>query len=188
MIYFAIGESRPKKAKIFSRLTEWFEGVGHSHIYVTWKDALGLRWVAEAKGTGVRMLSNVEFKEHNEIVNVYRYYPVNEDSIDLIIEYAWSMMGTQYGYKQIYGLLEMRLLNKLYRGLGIKKKAINRFTDGDAAQICCEFAVRCIESGLDADLVGSDLEQWALLEMRNFNLRYGDKQPKLLIDKINGVI
>lgn len=187
MTTFSVGESKPKKFKLFAALIMWFEGTKYSHVFITWKDNLGLRWVAEAKGSGIRMLSNKQFKEKASVVNIYNY-DSNQVGINKLTEYSWQNMAKSYGYAQIYGLLEMRVLNKLYRGLGSKRKAINRFTDGEASQICCEFAIRCIEAATGATLVNGDLEQWGLREMQEFNLKNGNKQPKLKIDKINGVI
>ena len=192
MSILSIGESRPKEFKVFSRATELFEfdrkdAGKHSHIFISWKDHLGLRWVAEARGTGVRMLSNVEFKRDNEIVNIY-HYDATSAGINAMIEYIWANLAKKYGYKQIYGLAEMRVLNKLYRELGRENSAVNRFADGESSQICVEFALRCLEAASGGKVNALCLEQWGLIEMRKFNLRNGRKLPSIRIDQINGVI
>lgn len=183
---FSIGESIPRKKKVFSELIRWFEGTNHSHVFVTWKDNLGLRWVAEAKGSGVRMLSNVHFKKEAVVINVYSY-EIDQDGLESAIKYAWEQMAKAYGFKQIYGLAEMRILNKIYRMLGLKKKAKNRFTDGEASQICSEFAVRFAEAAKKEIMVEGSLEQWGLLETQGFCNKTGVKQPREKIDRINGV-
>lgn len=182
---FTIGESQPKKKKIFSELIKWFEGTKHSHVFVSWKDENGLRWVAEAKGSGIRMVSNVQFKSEVEIVNIY-HYEVDQDGIDKVTKYIWSKLAHKYGFKQIYGLAEMRVLNKIYRSLGLKRKAKNRFTDGDASQICCEFGVRTAEVVLKKELVDESLEQWGLIETAKFTNKTGKKAPIELLNRING--
>ena len=181
----SVGESKPRKKKLFSSLTMWFEDVDHSHVFVSWKDDLGLRWVAEARGTGVRMLSNVEFKKDNILVNIYDY-ETDHVGIDSLIEYAWYNMGIYYGFKQIYGLFEMRILSTIYSALGINKKAKNRFVDGYGSLICNEFASGCLTAGAGI-VIEEDIEQWGLKEMRYFNLNHGKIKPKVIIDKINGV-
>lgn len=186
-MYFSIGESTPRKHKIGAEAIKWFEGTNHSHVFISWKDSKGLRWVAEAKGSGVRMLSNIEFKKHARIMNIY-HYSTNRAGVDKIVDYTWGQLAKSYGYKQIYGLAEMRVLNKIYRVLGLKKKARNRFTDGDSSQICCEFVLRCAEIALGKNLEVKDLEQWGLIETQAFNNAYGKKQSKELIDRINGVL
>ena len=187
-MYFVIGESKPKSKKLFASLIQWFEGVDHSHIFVSWKDKLGLRWVAEAKGSGIRLLSNDHFKKETLVVNVYRY-ELDEAGLERLIKYVWLSAATKYGFKSIYGLCEMRLMNKIYRILGKKQRAKNRFADGDYSQVCCEFAINAAKI-VYGNLVytNGNTENYGLIETRSFNLTFGQKQPRELIDKINGVV
>jgi len=180
----SIGESRQKKFKLFSRLTELVEGVGHSHVFVSWKDAHGLRWVAEARGSGVRVISNFEFKRHSEVINVY-HYGEGINTLNAVTSYVWGMTARRYGWKQIAGLFYMRAGNAVSRVLTGKNRHKNPFRDGEASQICCEFAVNavCITLGIKHP---EDLDSFGLVETRKFNEKHGKKQSKELLARING--
>jgi hypothetical protein len=168
---FVVGESRPHHNKIGASIIMAAEGIDHSHLYVSWKDHLGLRWVAEARGGGVQVLSNVEFKLTNKIVNVYKY-SLPDLGQAAAIKWIWENLPAHYGYKQIYGLSEMRALNMIARQAGSTKRFSNRFRDGEFSQICCEFAIRAICHGLSMP-VPKDVECWGLRETRQFNLLHG---------------
>jgi hypothetical protein len=185
-MFLSIGESKPRCKKVFSEATMWVEDSDHSHIFISWKDSLGLRWVAEARGSGIRMISNKQFKDENIIINVYNYH-MNTTGLNRLREYLWKSLGMCYGFLQIYGLLEMRILNKIYRLLKIDKKAVNRFVDGEASQICVEFALRCYEAVTGAKMLHTKfIEQMGLIEMRKFNEDKGIKLSKEVVDRING--
>jgi len=182
----AVGESRQKKFKLFSRLTELVEGVGHSHIFVTWKDSLGLRWVAEARGSGIRVVSNVEFKRDNEVINVYHYI-CDDEKRDACIKYIWQESPKSYGFLQILGLLYMRVANYITRIFGGINRHNNPFRDGDHSQICCEFGLNVAHIALGEESAPDHLENFGLIETRQFNKMYAKQQPQDLIDRINGV-
>lgn len=192
MFNISVGESRPKSFKLFSRLTEWFEGVDHSHVFISWEDQFKHRWVAEARGGGARMLSAKEFMRDNYLVSVYSY-PCDEKGMERLSEYAWENMGRRYGFLQIYGLFEMRLLNKVYRAMGMNNRAINRFVDGQESQICVEFAIKSVQAATETTQKekplsipeSSKTEQWGLIEMRKFNESNGDKLDQFIVDLIN---
>lgn len=184
---FQVGESRPKKKKLFSNLVMWVEGTDHSHTFITWKDNELRRWIAEAKGSGVRIVSNIEFKKTAEVVNIYDYEYSSTGYNDLI-DFVWENSTDKYGFKQIYGLLEMRIVNKICTMLGLKYRHKNRFTDGEYSQICCEFILRGIQRGTSVVYGLDNIEQFGLRETRNFNLSHGHKADKIRLDKINGVI
>lgn len=181
---FIIGFSRPKKFRLFSFLTMWVEDTEFSHVYVSWKDPMNLRWVAEAKGSGVRMLSNIEFRKNNEIIDVYKF------STDLVgrsrvIHYAHENMGKCYGFLQIIGLLEMRIRNKLNKIFNLRNKTHNRYANGMHSQICTEYALNTYEAVYNSLVVSP--ENWGLKEIKIFLDQVGHKLNKEKINQINGV-
>lgn len=182
----SIGESRQKKWKFFSRATEVVEGVGHSHIFVSWKDKFGLRWVAEARGGGTRIVSNKEFKSSSEVVGIYHYHYEDASIEKQIVEYVWDRAGKRYGFLQILGLLVMRAKNWWSREVTGRSSSPNPFRDGDASQICCEFAIHVAALTSPDIRVPEDLDSYGLVETRKFNEFFGKKQPQDLVDRING--
>ena len=180
----SIGESRSKKFKAFSRATELVEGVGHSHIFVSWKDSLGLRWVAEARGSGVRIVSNVGFKEENEVVNIYQY-ECDQEAFDETVRYIWQNSPKSYGHLQIAGLAWMRLANWSVRLFGLENRFTNPFRDGEHSQICCEFGLNCATIALKKPKL-KNVENFGLIEARKFNENHGERFTRDRIDRING--
>lgn len=180
-ITLSIGESRPKKWKLFAWLIQLVEGVDHSHIFVSWKDKeLGVRKVAEARGAGGRMISNHRFKDQNHVVMIYQYQ-IQPDKLEELEKWLWEVLGP-YGHKHIFGLLLMRVVS----GLGFKKQAKNPFKDGTYSQICCELGARAIEKATGFDLPG-DVEDYGLQEFQKLNRRYGKKVTQEKLNRINGV-
>ena len=183
--HISVGESRQKEWKFFSRTTEFVEGVGHSHVFVSWKDQYGNRWVAEAHGSGIRLLSNEEFKRHSEVVNIYHYPYDDAARHKEIIRYIWKQSAKKYGSKQILGLLLMRAGNAGSRAFTGRNHFKNPFRDGDASQICCEFALKVAALSSADVAVPRNLESFGLIEARRFNELNGKKQPQSLINRIN---
>lgn len=183
MPYLSIGTSKPRKAKVFSSATMWTEGTDHSHIFITFKDPrTGLRYIAEARGGGIRMLSNIKFKQENLIVNIYRY-ECTQEQIDEVEKFIWESLAHDYGYKHIIGLAAMRLENMWYRFIRSNKKAANKFKDGKYSQICCEMGLRALEI-LGYDIPGN-VEDYGLKETEVINESLGKKRSKEKIDHIN---
>lgn len=181
----SLGESRPKKFKLFSWATQKVEGVDHSHVFVSWKDEDGLRWVAEARGSGIRLVSNKTFKRDSEVVNIYQY-PCSAADYQKVITYVWSQSGNEYGFGQILGLLLMRVGNAFARYMDGAAWFGNPFTDGNKSQICCEFALNIAGITSNDIDVPKYIENYGLIETRQFNIENGTKAPQSKIDAING--
>lgn len=179
----SVGESKPHKWKIGAAGIMAVECTDHSHTFISWKDQLGLRWVAEAKGSGVRMVSNIEFKQVNQVTNIFDY-EVTDEQLNKAIRFVWTNLPVKYAFKQIAGLFEMRIVNFLYRCVGSKRRANNRFRDGDFSQICSEFAVRTVETATGVKAPGI-LENYGLIETHAFNMKHGKQKEQAIIDKIN---
>ena len=179
----SIGESKPRKSKIFSNLIMKFEQTNHSHIFISWKDHLGLRWVAEAKGSGVRIVSNKEFKEDALVVNIYKY-ETPQENMDSVVRFIWENSSDSYSPKQILGLAIMRMLNYPLKKFGFSYRFSNPYKDGDYSQVCCELALRSLEIATDRKIDGH-LEDYGLRETQIYNQAHGVKQPPEKIKRIN---
>ena len=122
----SIGESKPKKFKIMSALIKLVERTDHTHSFASWKDPrTSIRAVGEARGSGCRVVTNHHFKHENEVVRIYQYEMTN-DQLLRFEKFIWERLGRPYAFKQLVGLLLMRL--KLTKN--------NIFRDGDFSQIC----------------------------------------------------
>ena len=183
--YITVGTSFPKKPLLTSKATRWFEGVDHSHVYITWKDGLGLRWVAEAHGSGIRVISNVEFKMKNRVINLYKYN-CSQDGHDAAIKWMWAHSHLSYAFMQLYGLFEMRVLGLMCRFFKMKCKPKNRFANGAYSQICTEFVLRALDVATEGRLdIPEDVENFGLYETSLFNKANGELLPQEMIDRIN---
>ena len=185
MVKLSIGESRPKKFKLLAWLIMKVEGIDHSHSFITWRDHdIDVRKVAEARGSGGRIITNHQFKEENEVVNVYYYY-IPEDKMKELEKWIWENMRP-YGFKHILGILVMRTCSAIKRIFGCDKRCKNPFKDGTYSQICVELSSRAIQLAKDVDLPG-DVEDYGLLEMHDINEEYSEgKADQAKLDKING--
>jgi hypothetical protein len=134
----SIGLSRPNKWKILAWLIMLIEGTKYSHVFVTWKcEAIQRRKIFEAVGSGIRILSNVNFKKHAKVIELYDFY-VDKKTLIEIERDAHDMSGRPYGIKALFGLAWMRLVNCFYRIIKRSKKTTNPFKDGDYSQVCIE--------------------------------------------------
>lgn len=177
MATLTIGEARPKTWKLLAWLIQIVEGVDHNHIFITWKDPkLGVRKVAEAKGSGSRFITNTFLKKDNYVVAVY-HYNVEDEGLFEMEKWLWENL-TSYGYKHIFGLFLMRL----GKVLGFSSK--NYFKDGLYSQVCVELGARAIEKATKINLPG-DVEDYGLREFQKLNLKYGRPGDEEQIKRIN---
>lgn len=176
LIKLTIGESRPKKWKPLSWLIMLVERTDHSHAFVSWKDEkIGVRKVAEARGSGGRICSNFEFKRVNEVINCHYYY-VPQEKIDEIEKFIWvNLRG--YAFKQLIGIALMRIA--MIFGIRIH----NIFGDGNKSMICVELSSNVLAIAKDLKL---HIEDIGMKEAHELNLKHRDgfaSQDK--IDQIN---
>lgn len=179
-----IGFSRPKKWKPVAWLIRLVEGTDYSHVFVTWHCTnIQRRKVFEAVGSGIRILSNVNFKKHAEIVELYDFY-VDDKTLFAIEQEAHDMTGKPYGYKALLGLTIMRTFNFFNRILRLKGRQGNPFKDGDYSQVCVE------AGGMVVKRILKDLpDKYEDLALKPFNTiiaKHGKKAPQSRIDRING--
>ena len=181
MTTLSIGESKPKKFKLFSYLIKLVEATDHTHSFVSWKDPrTDIRAVAEARGSGCRVVTNHHFKAEAHVVRIFQY-KITVEQLLKFEKYVWEQLGKPYGFKHILGLLLMRV--------GITKE--NKYKDGEYSQICAELSVRGIAHALGIQLP-KGVEDWGLREVHEFNMhmfRSGkcDLATPDKIDRINGV-
>ena len=177
----SVGESEPKEFKPFSTGIRFVEKTDHTHSFTSWKDPrTGIRVVAEARGSGCRIVTNTQFKADNWVVRIYQY-EIDPAKLIEFEKYVWEQMGRPYGYSHIMGLLSMRL--------GITDG--NPFKDGEYSQICAELSVRAISKALD-EPPPKGVENWGLRETHawnshNFASGRCDLATPDKIDQINGV-
>jgi hypothetical protein len=66
---FSVGFSKPKKFKPLAFLIMLVGGTKYSHTFNTWKcTEISRRKVFEAVGSGIRIISNVTFKEQDRML------------------------------------------------------------------------------------------------------------------------
>lgn len=168
-----------------SFLIKLIEGTDHSHSFISWRDPhIDVRKVAEARGAGGRIVTNIKFKKDNEVTAIFQYQ-IPRDKLDELEKWVWENLGA-YGYKQILGILYMRIM----MAVGLRKKAHNPFKDGLYSQICVELSARAIEKATGQDLPG-EIEDYGLIEMADINRENEIRNicksaSKELIDRING--
>jgi hypothetical protein len=179
----SIGFSRPKSWKPFAKAIMLVEGTNYSHVFVTWRCTnIKRRKVFEAIGSGIRILSNVVFKQKAEIVELYHFY-VSDEVLFEIEQAAHDMSGRPYGYKAILGLTIMRAFNLFNRVFGIKGRQGNPFKDGEYSQVCVEiggFVIKKIMKELPYDF-----EDFGLPEFQELAAKHGEKVDQSVIDRIN---
>lgn len=175
-IILTIGESKPHKWKPVSWLIMLIEGTDHSHSFVSWRDPrLDVRKVAEARGSGGRIISNHEFKRCNHVVRGHHYY-VTQEQIDKIEKFIWDNLKG-YSRKQIVGILLMRLA-KIFG-----HKIHNPFGDGHKSMICVELSANVIAIAKDLKL---NIEDIGMIEAHKLNLKHRDGEiSKEVLSRIN---
>lgn len=179
----SIGFSKPHKWKPLAWLIKLVEGTEYSHVFVTWHCTnINRRKVFEAVGSGIRILSNVNFKKGAEVVEIYQFY-VDDETLFKIEQEAHDMTGKPYGYKAILGLAIMRTFNFFNRLFRLKGRQGNPFKDGDYSQVCVEAAGMALKHIIK--YMPDEIENYGLIEINNLVSEHGEKAPQELIDRIN---
>jgi len=175
-VVLTIGESRPKTWKPLASLIMLVEGSDASHFFVSWRCTnLDVRKVGEARGSGGRLISNNEFKRTNRVVRGHQY-EVSEETLFKVEKFLWENLKG-YAYKQIIGILWMRIVGLL----GIKIS--NPFRDGARSMVCTEVVLRVIEIIKGIDLPEED---FGIVETQKFNIKHRDNEiSKDKLERIN---
>lgn len=181
----SIGFSKPKKWKPLAWLIQKIEGTEYSHVFVTWHcSSIQRRKVFEAVGSGIRILSNVNFKKHAEVVDLF-HFEASDEQIIQIEQETHDQTGQPYGTKAIIGLGIMRLFNVFNRLFKLKGRQGNPFKDGEYSQVCVEAAARILFKLIKLPLP-EDIENYGLKEMHDLVEKHGIKVSQSKLDKING--
>ena len=177
----SVGESKPKCFRPASAIIKAVEMTDHTHSFVSWRDPRNnIRVVAEARGSGCRIVTNHTFKAENEVVRIFQY-EIDEQNLIEFEKYVWEQMGRPYGHKHLIGLLLMRT--------GVTES--NPFRDGECSQICVELSVRAISHAMNIP-IPKHIENWGLREAHRFNMmnykeQICDMASPEKIRRINGV-
>ncbi|PCI45871.1 MAG: hypothetical protein COB41_00335 [Proteobacteria bacterium] len=180
-----IGFSRPKKWKLLAAFIMLVGGTNYSHTFVTWKDPrIKRRKVFEAVGSGIRILSNVTFKRHAEVIKIYSF-EVSDEKLIEIEQLAHDMAGTSYGYKALVGIGVIKVFNFFNSLLKLKGRQTNNiFKDGASSNVCIEAGARILFKILDKSLP-SNIESFELDDYDDLVSRHGKKMSQAKIDRIN---
>lgn len=175
----SIGESKPKKWKPLASLIMLIEGTDHSHSFVSYKDSRlpKVRYVAEARGSGFRVISNHHFKRENHVVRIFQY-EVDQITLDEIHMEIHLLLAKPYSYKQLIGLLIMRIA-KMFT-----IRIPNPFKDGKFSLICVEASARALFKAIKR-ILPSTIEDYGLKEMHGLNLKHGKQVSKEILARIN---
>jgi hypothetical protein len=178
----SIGFSRPKKWKPLAWLIQKAEGSEYSHVFVTWHCTnIDRRKVFEAVGSGIRILSNTNFKKNAHIVELYQF-EVEDATLFKIEQEAHDMTGKPYGYKALLGLAIMRVFNFFNRVFGLKGKQHNPFKDGNYSQVCVEAGGMVLDKIVDLPL---EFEDFGLKEFNDVVKSHGKRVSQRKVNKIN---
>jgi len=182
----SILKTKPKSFKPLAWLIMKIEGTDFSHVAISYKDdSMGVRYVAEARASGIRILSNTQFKEDNYITSGSHYECSDERLIE-VHKYIYNQLAKNYGKKHLLGLGIMRLKLLICKIIKCDKKPGNPFKDGSHSQICCELGLNVIKLVKDV-VLPVDIEDCGLKEFNRIDLKHGTPIPQEKIDKINGV-
>lgn len=186
MATVSIGFSKPKKWKPLAASIMWIGGTEYSHTFVTWRcEEIDRRKVFEAVGSGIRILSNVTFKEHAIVVELY-HFEVSAETLKEIEQMAHDMAGGAYGYKALIGIGITKIFNFFNEKVKLKgRQTTNVFKDGDKSNVCIEAAARVLFKVLKRKLP-DNIENYELDEYNKITRETGKKAPQKLLDRING--
>jgi hypothetical protein len=180
----SIGFSKPKTWKPLAELIMLIGGTSYSHTFVTWKcTAIDRRKVFEAVGSGIRIISNVTFKEHAEIVELY-HFEVSDEKMIEIEQMAHDMAGTPYGTKALVGIGIMKVFNFFNKVFCLKGRQSNPYADGARSNVCIEAAGRILYKILDTALP-DNIEGMELGEYNTITKESGKRVPQEKLDHIN---
>lgn len=139
-----VGLSVPKKFKVGSFLIRWAESrkwFGYffaSHVFTLYPPTQerDFYMVHEAAGNMVRFIAEDHFKDHTNIVKLYKFQ-FDENDIKFMELYSMMSCGTPYAFMENVGIAVVRVVRILTgRRIG------NPFSEGAKAQKCSELVMR----------------------------------------------
>ena len=180
----SIGFSKPKKWKIGAWAIQKIEGTTYSHVFVIWHcKNIDRNKVFESIGSGIRILSDVNFRKKAQIIDLYHFY-VDDKTLYEIEQEAHDMTGKPYGYMSLIGLCIMRLFNFFNRTLNLRGHQHNPFKDRDYSQVCVETAGMVLKKIKELPI---NFEDYGLIEMIQ-EVKCGEKATQDELDELNGKI
>lgn len=155
-----VGFSTAKKPSALSWLIRKAEKRAYSHVYIRWRCPTLKVWKTfEAVKTSVQFTSPAIFKEETRIIKAY-VLKVDKKDILTLEKFAYNSAGISYGFKQLGGMLIVRLFSLF------GKKIKNPLKNGKKEQICSEvlfYALRTLgyDIQLNPDIVAPrDIETY----------------------------
>lgn len=145
IIYIEFTRPSKKLFPFFSWGIRAVENTTYSHVRLRWINSWGAEMVYEASGTTVKFIGPVALEDlHVKVLHSYKL-ELTDEQYKQLLQLCIENAGVNYGYKQIFGIL----LVKLFR---LKK---NPLSEGRKSQVCSEIVGRFLQEVLD---IGQDLE------------------------------
>jgi hypothetical protein len=133
--------TRPKKLQhqLLSTLIRIVEGTSYSHVRLHWTNSVGADIVYEAGGTSVKFKGKLA--QDQKPVKVMKEYEVEitKEQYRNLIKVCMDNAGLEYGFKQLVGIL-------LVRVFGLKN---NPLSQGRKSQVCSEIVGRFLQEILN---------------------------------------
>lgn len=163
-----VGFSKHKGFAPLSWLIIWGEKVPFSHTYFKLRqEKLDRVLIYEATGRGVNFINETRWLENNEIVQEMEL-DIPDINKQNFYRKAIDNLGTPYGYKQLLGLVLVRLLNL------VNIKIQNPFSDGNKTNICLELLAEMFR---DLNVIqNQDIENMGMQEWFNLAEKLEEKK------------
>jgi len=138
-IYIEFTRPKNKLFPFFSWAIRAVEGTSYSHVRLYWTTSWKTGTVYEASGTTVKFKGDLAIKESP--VDIMHSYKVELNDIQYrqLLKLCMDNAGVNYGYKQIFGIL-------LVKVFGLKK---NPLSQGRKSQVCSEVVGRFLQEILN---------------------------------------
>lgn len=136
-----VGFSTKPKAPI-ARIIRAVEGTPYSHVYLKRYTGYYKKWlIYQANNDGIHFITEKTFlANENKVIREYELEVTKEEEREMVGR-AMEMLGTPYGFVQIFGMFLIRLAYKVF---GWKLK--NPFRDGTQTQVCSELLYNLIKN------------------------------------------
>lgn len=167
-----IGFSRPNTFKLFAWTIMKGYGTPYSHVYVKIHSSKYERDLYyQASGLAVNFMSQIYFKEHNEVVKEFEV-EIADDQLNELMKFAIDTCGAPYGIKQVFWMAYIRI------GEILGKKWSAPDSDKTHTFVCSELASYILEkfAGITLPRLPDDMTP---LDVYNLSDELAEKLRKL---------
>lgn len=141
---FYVGFSTAIKSNPVSYIIRKIEGADFSHCYLKfYVEEYDVWLVYHASHLMIHFLSEERFLEKSKVIEEYEL-DLPEEVVRNLIKNAFSKAGVPYAWRQIFGMMGVRLLYRWF-----KWKIKNPLGDGRKAQICSELLYYDLKDNID---------------------------------------